>query len=125
MIGNKYLKNLYDYPDLDTSINQLLTLLISGDMAFISSLDTPLELDALDHDEQHFMTIIAAVIDYQLQQDERLVPRWLRSDSLCFDEPYFHSQRLSDFEKFKIQYTVPGPFRARQVYIDPDGLKRV
>ena len=27
MIGNKYLKNLYDYPDVDTSINQLLELL--------------------------------------------------------------------------------------------------
>lgn len=125
MIGNKYLQNLYDYPDLDTSINQLLELLISGEMAFITSLDTPLDLDALDHDERHFMTIIAAVIDYQLQQDDRPVPRWLRADSLCFDEPYFHSQRLSDFEKVKIQYTVPGPFRARQVYIDPAGLKRV
>lgn len=29
MIGNKSLKNLYEYPDVDTSINKLLTLLAS------------------------------------------------------------------------------------------------
>ncbi|MEL7659902.1 hypothetical protein [Acetobacterium wieringae] len=125
MIGNKYLKNLYDYPDIDTSINQLMELLICDDTAFINSLETPMDLDALNNSERHFMTIIAAVIDYRLQLDGRPVPRWLRADALCFDVPYFHSKRLSDFEKVKIQYTVPAPFRARQVYLDPAGLIRV
>ena len=48
MIGNKYLKNLYDYPDVDTSINQLLELLVSNDPAFLESLTVPLEIAALD-----------------------------------------------------------------------------
>lgn len=28
MIGNKYLKELFEYPDEDTSLNQLLELLV-------------------------------------------------------------------------------------------------
>ncbi len=35
MIGNKYLKDLFEYPDQDTSINQLLELLKFKDMEFI------------------------------------------------------------------------------------------
>ncbi len=125
MIGNKYLKNLYDYPDVDTSINQLLELLVSKDPAFLESLSVPLEIAALTEAERHYLTIIFAIIDHQLQLSQLAVPNWIRDSAFCFDQPYFHSTRLSDFEKVKIQYTVPGPFRARQVYIDPDGLKRV
>ena len=125
MIGNKYLNNLYAYPDVDTSINQLLELLASKDEAFLESLTVPLKIAALDEAERHYLTIIFAIIDHQLQLAKIAVPNWIRDEAFCFDIPYFHSKRLSDFEKVKIQYTVPGPFRARNVYIDPDGLKRV
>lgn len=125
MIGNKYLKSLYNYPDIDTSINQLQELLSSKDSAFLESLTVPLDVSALDEAERHYLTIIFAIIDHQLQLAQIDVPNWIRASAFCFDQPYFHSKRLSDFEKVKIQYTVPGPFRARQVYIDPDGLKRV
>ena len=125
MIGNKYLKNLYDYPDVDTSINQLLELLATKDPGFLESLTVPLEIATLDEAERHYLTIIFAIIDHQLQLSQLAVPNWIRDRFFCFDQPYFHSKRLSDFEKVKIQYTVPGPFKARQVYIDPDGLKRV
>lgn len=123
MIGNKYLKSLYHYPDVDTSINQLLELLASKDQR--ESLAVPLEITALNEAERHYLTIIFAVIDHQLQLSQLAVPNWIRDRVFCFDQPYFHSKRLSDFEKVKIQYTVPDPFWARQVYLDPDGLKRV
>ncbi|SHD78088.1 hypothetical protein [Schnuerera ultunensis] len=45
MIGNKYLKDLFEYPDEDTSINQLLELLKSKDMDFINSLYNPIDID--------------------------------------------------------------------------------
>ena len=32
MIGNKYIQNLFDYPDEDTSINELLELLKYKDL---------------------------------------------------------------------------------------------
>ena len=38
MIGNKYLQEIYNYPDEDTSLNQLLELLKFKDMIFIDSL---------------------------------------------------------------------------------------
>ncbi len=34
MIGNDYLQSLYEYPDEDTSLNQLLELLKSKDKLF-------------------------------------------------------------------------------------------
>ena len=96
MIGNKYLKNLYDYPDVDTSINQLLELLVSNDPAFLESLTVPLEIAALDEAERHYLTIIFAIIDHQLQLSQIDVPNWIRDRFFCFDQPYFHSKRLSD-----------------------------
>lgn len=125
MIGNNYLSDLYQITDLDTSINQLLEWLHFEDTDFLKSLDVPLDLNVLTGDEQHFLTIMAAIIDYCLQLKNRPVPRWLRDDRLCFEPPYFHSKRLTDFEKVKIQCIVLGPLKARQVYIEPDGLKRV
>lgn len=110
MIGNKYLKNLYNYPDLDTSLNQLLELLLSKDPAFLESLSVPLDIAALDKSERHYLTIIFAIIDHQLQLLQIPVPNWIRDRAFCFDEPYFHSRHLSDFDKVKLQYTVPGPF---------------
>lgn len=35
MIGNKYLQTLFNYPDEDTSLNQLLEMLKYKDMKFI------------------------------------------------------------------------------------------
>ena len=105
--------------------NKLLELLATKDPGFLESLTVPLEIATLDEAERHYLTIIFAIIDHQLQLSQLAVPTWIRDRAFCFDQPYFHSKRLSDFEKVKIQYTVPGPFKARQVYIDPDGLKRV
>ncbi len=34
-------------------------------------------------------------------------------------------QRITDFEKVKLQYTNPGPFKARNVYFDLEGIERV
>ena len=53
------------------------------------------------------------------------VPEWLRSNILRFEVPYYHSKRISDFEKFKLQMTNPGPFRARNVYFDLTGIGRI
>lgn len=53
------------------------------------------------------------------------VPDWLRDEKLQFDKPYYHPKRISDFEKFKLQYTNPAPFKARNVYFDLDGIGRV
>ena len=125
MIGNNYLNSLYAYPDLDTSINQLLELLSTKDKRFLESLNVPLDINALEDDERHYLTIVSAIIDYHLQLYKMDVPSWLRSEALCFDKPYFHSKRISDFDRVKLQYTVPGPFRRRNVYMDPDGMKRI
>ena len=45
MIGNNYLQALFDYPDEDTSINQLLELLKTKDSEFLISLSEDLKLD--------------------------------------------------------------------------------
>ncbi|MFW6306898.1 MAG: hypothetical protein ACOC1N_05910, partial [Bacillota bacterium] len=67
MIGNKYLKGLYEQQDEDTTINQLLEILKSKDMKFINSLDEPLDIDKLNDEEITFLTKISALIDYYLQ----------------------------------------------------------
>lgn len=125
MIGNKFLNSLYAYPDLDTGINQLLELLLTKDEAFLESLYVPLTVAALDDDERHYLTIVSAIIDYHLQLYKMDVPTWLRNEALCFDKPYFHSKRISNFDRVKLQYTVPGPFRRRNVYMDLEGIKRI
>lgn len=126
MIGNKYLQNLFNYPDEDTSLNQLLELLVYKDMDFINSLmDEPMNLDLCTKDEIKYLTKVSALIDYYLQIHNIEVPDWLRDEKLQFDKPYYHSKRISDFEKFKLQYTNPAPFKARNVYFDLDGIGRV
>lgn len=125
MIGNKYLKNLYEYPDEDTAINQLLELLKYKDVDFIDSLNQPEDLNECTNDELIFLTKISALIDYNLQLHNLEVPRWLRDDKLTFERPYYHSKRLNDFEKVRLQYTNPGPFRNRNVYFDLIGIERV
>jgi hypothetical protein len=125
MIGNKILQALCDYPDEDTSLNQLLELLKSKDMEFINSLNQTVDLDACDDKEIRYLTKASALIDYHLQIHNIAVPDWLRNEKLSFDKPYYHSKRISDFEKLKLQYTNPSPFRARNVYFDLNGIKRV
>lgn len=125
MIGNKYLQDLFNYPDEDTSLNQLLESLKYKDMEFIDSLNTPIDLDLCTDEEIIFLTKISALIDYYLQIHGIEVPSWLRDNRLIFDRPYYHSRRISDFDKLKLQYTNPAPFKARNVYFDLEGIGRV
>ena len=125
MIGNKHLQALYEYADENTGLNQLLELLTYKDLEFINSLNKPVNLDLCDEDEIRYLTMVSALIDYFLQIHGLDVPDWLRDDRLQFSRPYYHSKRLSDFEKVKLQYTCPGPFKARNVYFDLNGIKRV
>ena len=125
MIGNEYLQAFYEYSDEDTGLNQLLELLTYKDLRFIESLSEPVNLDLCEEDEIRYLTIVSALIDYFLQIHELDVPDWLRDDRLWFSKPYYHSRRISDFDKFKLRYTCPGPFKARNVYFDLNGIKRV
>ena len=125
MIGNKYLKDLFEYPDEDTSINQLLELLKSKDMKFINSLYEPIDIDNCNDEEIKYLTKVSALIDYCLQLHDIEVPDWLRDERLKFEKPYFHSKRITDFEKVKLQYINPSPFKARNVYFDLHGIRRI
>ncbi|MFW6287178.1 MAG: hypothetical protein ACOC2J_00320, partial [bacterium] len=113
MIGNKYLKGLFEYPDEDTTINQLLELLKFKDIKFIDSLYEPIDIEKCNDEEIKFLTKISALIDYYLQLHKVEIPAWLRDERLMFEKPYYHSKRLSDFEKVKLQYINPSPFKIR------------
>lgn len=125
MIGNKYLQALFEYPDRDTALNQLLEFLKSRDKSFIEALQEPVDLDKCTTEEILYLTIASALIDYYLQIQSMDVPKWIRDERLNFDKPYYYSKRLSDFDKFKLLYTNPAPFKARNVYFDLDGISRV
>ncbi|EKN67184.1 hypothetical protein P9E76_10960 [Schinkia azotoformans] len=125
MIGNKYLKSLFEYPDEDTSLNQLLELLKSKDTEFIGSLREPVDLDQCDDKELEYLTKVTALMDYYLQIYDIEVPSWFRDEKLMFDKPYYHSKRISDFERLRLQYTSPAPFRTRNVFFDLNGIERV
>jgi len=122
MIGNKYLQAFYEYPDEDTSLNQLLEFLKSKDKKFLDSLYEPVDINACNDNEIIFLTKISALIDYHLQLHGFEVPNWLRDEKLRFEKPYYHSKRISDFDKVN---TNPAPFRARNVYFELEGIKRV
>lgn len=125
MIGNKYLQSLFEYPDEDTGLNQLLELLKSKDTAFLDSLYEPVDIDLCNKFELKYLTKISPLIDYYLQIFGMEVPNWLRDERLTFSKPYYHSKRISDFEKLKLQYESPSPFRAKNVYYDLKGIERV
>ncbi len=125
MIGNKYLKSLYEYKDKDTSLNQLLELLKSKDSSFIESLYNTVDINECTDKEIEYLTVVVALIDYYLQVYGIEVPNWIRDEKLIFDKPYYHSRRISDFHKFKLLYTVPAPFRIRNVYFDLSGIQRI
>ena len=125
MIGNKYLQTLFNYPDEDTSLNQLLEMLKYKDLKFIESLINPVDIDLCSEEEIIYLTKISALIDYYLQMHNIKVPNWIRNEKLQLDKPYYHSKRISDFEKLKLQYSNPSPFRIRNVYFDLDGIERI
>ena len=125
MIGNKYIQELYEINDEDTSLNQLLELLKSRDKIFIGSLNDTIDFQYCDANEIEFLTKISAIIDYYLQTIGIEVPDWLRDDRLKFDKPYYHSKRINDFDRVKLQFSSPAPFRIRNVYFDLEGLVRV
>ncbi len=125
MIGNSYLQNLCDYPDEDTSINQLLELLKSQDTNFIDSLYEEFDLELCTEKELNYLTKISALIDYSLQLINKVVPNWLRDEKLCFDKPYYYAKNISDFEKIRLQYTCPAPFKTRNIYFDIESIGRV
>ena len=65
MIGNKYIKNLFDYPDEDTSINELLELLKYKDLNFLDSLNKEdVNLDLCTNEEIIYLTKVSSLIDY-------------------------------------------------------------
>lgn len=125
MIGNKYLQALFNYSDEDTSLNQLLELLKYKDMEFIDSLKEPIDINLCNDKEIKYLTKISALIDYYLQIHDIEIPGWIRDDKLKFDKPYYYSRRISDFEKFKLQYSNPSPFKARNVYFDLESIERI
>jgi hypothetical protein len=125
MIGNKYLQELFECPDEDSALNQLLELLKSKDAKLMDSLDRPVDLNLCNNEEIIFLTKVAALVDYYLQLHGIKVPAWIRDEKLEFDRPYYHSQRLSDFEKFRLQCTNPSPFKTRNVYFDLKGIERI
>lgn len=126
MIGNKYLQVLYDYPDRDTSINQLLEILKFKDKDFINSLKTDIpDINLTNQDEMHYLVIISALIDYYMQLQNLEVPSWLRRKELSFEKPYYYSNRITDFDKVRLLFTSPSPFRLRNVYFELEGIKRV
>lgn len=125
MIGNKYLQALFEYPDEDTSLNQLLEMLKSRDKKFIECLYESIDIGLCNEYEIIYLTKVSALVDYYLQIYGFEVPDWLRDERLSFNKSYYHSKRISDFEKVKLLYTSPAPFRRRNVYFDLEGIKRV
>lgn len=126
MIGNKYIEGLFNYPDEDTSINELLELLKYKDPNFIDSLKKEdINLDLCTNDEIKYLTKVSSLIDYYFQIHEFEIPKWIRDERLQFDMPYYHSKRINDFERLKLQIESPSPFRRRNVYFELDSIVRV
>ncbi|MFW5648542.1 MAG: hypothetical protein ACOCG5_05600 [Candidatus Alkaliphilus sp. MAG34] len=123
MIGNKYIEGLFNYPDEDTSINELLELLKYKDPNFIDSLKKEdINLDLCTNDEIKYLTKVSSLIDYYFQIHEFKIPKWIRDERLQFDMPYYHSKRINDFERLKLQIESPSPFRRRNVYFELDSI---
>lgn len=126
MIGNKYLQELYNYPDEDTGLNQLLEFLKNRDNKFINSLQKEIvDLNNCSNEEINYLIKASALIDYYLQLHCIEVPEWLRDKKLKFDKPYYYSKRINDFDKIRLIYTSPAPFRTRNIYFDLRGIQRV
>ena len=97
-----------------------------NDKGFIESIfEYPVNLDNCNSKEIFFLTLTAAIIDYFFQINEIDIPEWIRDERLVFQEPYYYSKRLTDFEKIKLQFSNPAPFRRRNVYFELEGLQRI
>ncbi len=126
MIGNKYIEKLFNYPDEDTGINELLELLKYKEPNFIYSLKREdINLDLCTDDEIRYLTKVSSLIDYYFQIHELEIPKWIRDKRLQFDRPYYHLKRINDFEKLKLQIESPSPFRRRNTYFQLDSIVRV
>lgn len=125
MIGNRFLKELYEIKDEDTGLNILLETLKRKDQEFINSLNYPVDIGRCNEKEIRFLTIACSLIDYYLQEAGIDIPEWLRDSRLCFDKPYYWPSRLSDLEKLKLMISCPATFRARNVYFDLGGIHRI
>lgn len=126
MIGNEYLKELFEHPDENHALNHLLDLTKKQDENFVQSIkDNPPDLDLCTQEELNFLTKVAAIIDYLFQLNGIEVPAWLRDSRLEFDKPYFHSRRISNIDKIKLIGKSPAPLRNRNVYFELESLKRV
>lgn len=125
MIGNSFLSTLYNYEDEDMSLNQLLELLKFNNKEFLDSLKKPLDISECNDEEKCYLTKVSALIDYYLQMKNFEVPDWIRDSKLEFKKPYYHSKHIDDFERLRLLYSSPAPFRVRNVYFDLEGIKRV
>ncbi|AWW25776.1 MULTISPECIES: hypothetical protein [unclassified Acetobacterium] len=116
MIDNKYLKNLYDFPDVDPSINQLLELLTSKDQAFLENLTVPLEIATLDEAERHYLTIFLRTL---IISSSSIRSMWLTGSELklfVLINPT-SIQKTQRLRKVQDPVHVPGSFKADRFII--------
>jgi hypothetical protein len=116
MIDNKYLKNLYDFPDVDPSINQLLELLASKDQAFLENLTVPLEIATLDEAERHYLTIFLRTL---IISSSSIRSMWLTGSELklfVLINPT-SIQKTQRLRKVQDPVHVPGSFKADRFII--------
>ena len=126
MIGNKILDSLYEFNDVSSSLNQLCDLINTAPKEITRILNVQLpNLEKLTKEETRFITILASVIDYKLQELSIEVPNWLRDERLILSEPFYLDKRLDDLDKLKLFIKSTGPFRNRNVFIAVEGLTRV
>lgn len=126
MIGNEYLKKIFEYCDENHALNHLLDLIKKSDDKFIQSIkDNPPDLDFCNQGELNFLIKVASIIDYKFQLKGIEVPDWLRDARLEYDKPYFHSRRICNIDKIKLIGKSPAPFRNRNVYFELESLERI
>jgi len=116
MIDNQYLKNLYDFPDVDPSINQLLELLASKDQAFLENLTVPLEIATLDEAERHYLTIFLRTL---IISSSSIRSMWLTGSELklfVLINPT-SIQKTQRLRKVQDPVHVPGSFKADRFII--------
>ncbi len=126
IIGNKYLKELYDYKNENLALSQLLEYLKFKNEGFMKELyNNPINLDLCNEDELIFLTIASAIIEYKLLLSELDVPLWVSDERLFLEHPYFCPKRYTGYDKFRLRYTSPPSFKVRNVYFDVYSLTRV
>ncbi len=126
MITNNYLKMFYEYPDRDTSINQLLEFLRFKHPKFLANIKDEIpQFDLLNEDEKCFLIIVSALLEYCLSDMQEKIPNWINDDFLRFKEPFFYNRRLTNRDKEHLLRESPETFKKRNVYFLLEGLERV